>query len=283
MNAISDIYFRDISKIPLLTRDQERVLSKDIMGKNETKAQKAINTLVVSNLRLAAKIAEENKFFNDRDDLMSEATLGLYQAAKKYDARQGAKFSSYAAHWVRQYIRKYVRENVAIIPLTNHTRAKIYKIQEIMDNMREELGREPMIEEVAEATGVDAEKIEKALNYRLSFIPLDSPAYKDAEGDCTLSDIIADPNAIMPDDATQSDMDKHQANDLLDCLNEREKEILSKRYGFYNQDATTLEEIGKQLKVSRERIRQLQDNALKKLKKKLVREDKVRDCSFASA
>lgn len=283
MNAISDIYFRDISNIPLLTREQEHALSKDIRGKNKAKAQEAINTLVASNLRLAAKIAEENKFFNDRDDLMSEATLGLYHAAKKYDARQGSRFISYAAHWIRQYIRKYVRENIAIIPLTSHTRAKIFKIQEIMDNMREELGREPMLEEVAEATGIDVERIEKALNYRLSFVPLDSPAYKDTEGDCTLSDIIADPNAIKPDDAAQSDMDKHQASDLLDCLNEREKDILINRYGFYGNDVITLEEIGKQLKVSRERIRQLQNNALKKLKKKLVREDKVRDCSFASA
>lgn len=283
MNAISDIYFRDISNVPLLTRDQERSLSKDIMGKNKAKAQKAINALVMANLRLAAKIAEENKFFNDREDLMSEATLGLYQAAKKFDAKQGAKFATYASHWIRQYIRKYVRENIAIIPLTNHTRTKIFKIQEIMDNMREELGREPMLEEVAEATGIDAEKIERALNYRLSFIPLDSPAYKDTEGDCTMSDIIADPNAIKPDDATQSDMDKHQASDLLDCLTERERNILINRYGFYGNDAITLEEIGKQLKVSRERIRQLQNSALKKLKNKLVRENKVRDCSFAMA
>jgi RNA polymerase sigma factor (sigma-70 family) len=272
MKPISDTYYSSISHIPLLTREQEQELGKAVHGKSKAKADKAINTLILSNLRLVAKIVSKDfPYFSDPEDLMSEGVIGLHRAATKFDPSFGAKFSTYAVWWIRQHIIAHI-ERASTIRLSNHTHEMMTRIRRVSEKLGAELGYEPTNEELSDATGLSVEMLEKYSGYKYSMIPIDSPAWsRDGEDGSTLADTLEDLDAIRPDAAADTSSTAKVVEELLPCLNSREKEILTYRFGLNGGEAMILEDIGKKYSVTRERIRQIQDGALKKLKKKLMK------------
>ena len=271
MKPISDTYYSTISDIPLLTREQEQELGRAVQGKSKAKAAKAINTLILSNLRLVAKIVSKDySYFSDQEDLMSEGVIGLHRAASKFDPSFGAKFSTYAVWWIKQHIIAHI-ERSSTIKLSNHTHDMMSKIRRVSDKLAAELGYDPSHEEVSEVTGLSTEMLSKYSNYKYSMIPIDSPTLpKDGEAGSTLADIIEDVHAIRPDSAAQMNNDTQGIQALLPILNKREREILTYRFGLDGGDVMILEDIGRVFSVTRERIRQIQNEALKKLKKKMM-------------
>lgn len=271
MKPISDTYYSTISDIPLLTREQEQVLGRAVQGKSKAKTAKAINTLILSNLRLVAKIVSKDySYFSDQEDLMSEGVIGLHRAASKFDPSFGAKFSTYAVWWIKQHIIAHI-ERSSTIKLSNHTHDMMSKIRRVSDKLAAELGYDPSHEEISEVIGLSTEMLSKYSNYKYSMIPIDSPTLgKDGEAGSTLADIIEDVHAIRPDSAAQMNNDTQGIQALLPILNKREREILTYRFGLDGRDAMILEDIGRMFSVTRERIRQIQNEALKKLKKKMM-------------
>lgn len=271
MKPISDTYYTSISHIPLLTREQEKELGKAVHGKSKAKAAKAIDMLVLSNLRLVAKIVSKDfPYFSDQEDLMSEGVIGLHRAATKFDPSFGAKFSTYAVWWIRQHIIAHI-ERSTTIRLSNHTHEMMSRIRRVSDKLCAELGYEPTHEELSDATGLSVEMLEKYSKYKYSMIPIDSPNKgKDGEEGSTLADTLEDPDAILPYEAADTNSTVKVIEELLPCLNTREKEIIAYRFGLNGREAMILEDIGKKFSVTRERIRQIQDVALRKLKRKMA-------------
>ena len=271
MKPISDTYYSSISDIPLLTREQEQELGKAIHGKSKAKADKAVNTLILSNLRLVAKIVSKDyPYYSDQEDLMSEGVIGLHRAATKFDPSFGAKFSTYAVWWIKQHIIAHI-ERASTIRLSNHTHEMMSKIRRVSDKLSAELGYEATHEEISEVTGLSVDMLEKYSKYKYSMVPIDSPAWgKDGEDGSTLADTLEDAHAIRPDSAAEMSNDAREVKALLLILNQRERQILISRFGLDGGDAMILEDIGKKFSVTRERIRQIQDGALKKLKKKMM-------------
>ena len=255
---------------PLLTKEQEVELSKDVHGDCKKKSKKAIDKFVESNLKLAIKIVmDEFSWFSEKEDLVSEAVLGLQQAAKKYDYKFGAKFSTYSAFYIRRRIYDYIN-NSSMIRMSNHGNTMYLKIQKVIRKLENELGREATMEEIGEEVGTSKEKVEEILNYKFSYTPLDAPI-QNSEGDKngTISDMIRDDNAILPDKEAEKQNDFEEARNFFDGLNEREKFILKKRFGFDGEEPMILNDIGEILNITRERTRQLQNLALNKIKKRL--------------
>lgn len=271
MKPISDTYYSSISDIPLLTREQEQELGRAVQGKSKAKAVKAINTLVLSNLRLVAKIvSKEYGYFQDQEDLMSAGTIGLHKAATKFDPSHGAKFSTYSVWWIKQHIIAHIEES-STIRLSNHTHEMLSKIRRVSQVIEAELGYEPTNEELSETTGMSMEMLNKYSSYKYSMIPIDSPAKSnDGSDGITLADTLEDIRTPRPDTAAELKQDSQHVQSLLCHLNAREKEIIACRFGLEGREVMILEDIGKRFSVTRERIRQIQEGALQKLKKKIT-------------
>jgi RNA polymerase primary sigma factor len=219
---------------------------------------------------VAKIVSKDFPYFSEPEDLMSEGVIGLHRAATKFDPSVGAKFSTYAVWWIRQHIIAHI-ERASTIRLSNHTHEMMSRIRRVSEKLGAELGYEPTHEELSEATGLSTEMLEKYSGYKYSMIPIDSPAWcKDGEDGSTLADTLEDLNAIRPDAAADTSSTVKVIEELLPCLNSREKEILTYRFGLNGGEAMILEDIGKRFSVTRERIRQIQDGALKKLKKKMM-------------
>lgn len=278
MKPISDTYYTAIADIPLLTREQEVELSNDARGEDKAKAKKAIDTLVVSNLRLAAKIIGTNyPYYDNKEDLMSEATLGLYRAATKFDASLGYRFGSYAKLWILNHVADFIADNRQIVRTTSHVQSLKGKVSKVSDKLEEELGRKPTMEEISEETGVSMKVLQNNTNYTFSIVPLDSTTMFSGEEGLSLQETLEDVQAVRPDAACALLNDVMHATELLKYLNQKERAIIVKRFGLEGEDPKKLEEIGKGMNVTRERIRQLQNQALQKMKKKMM-EASV-DCS----
>jgi len=269
MKPISDTYYSSISDIPLLTKEQEQELGRAVHGKSKAKAAKAVNTLILSNLRLVAKIVNKDfGYFSDQEDLMSEGTIGLHRAATKFDPSFGAKFSTYAVWWIRQHIIAHI-ERSSTIKLSNHTHEMMSKIRRVSERLSAELGYEPTHEELSEVTGLSVEMLDKYSGYKYSMIPIDSPTWRrDGEDGSTLADILEDVHAIRPDNAAQMNNDSRGIRALLPILNKREQHIITHRFGLDGGDAMILEDIGRGLSITRERVRQIQEGALRSSRKK---------------
>jgi len=256
-----------MEKIPLLTREEEIKLSKDALGKCKEKAKKAVDKLVESNIRLVIKIVmDEFSWFKDKQDLVSEAILGLQRAATKYDSKFGAKFSTYSSYYIRQYIIAYIN-NYSIVPISRVVVTYNNKIEKAIKSIEDD-GREATIEEIAEETGIKKEKIEEIMGFKFSFMPLNAPLKYDEGEKRTILDVIADENAIRPDDEAERNNELEKARTFFDGLNQRETYILRKRFGFDGEEPMILNDIGETLNITRERTRQLQEIAFKKIRKK---------------
>jgi RNA polymerase primary sigma factor len=262
------VYLREIGRIPLLTPQQEIELAAKI--KNGDRKARAV--MINSNLRLVVTIAQDYAHLGlPLLDVISEGNIGLMAAVDRFDPSKGAKLSTYAAWWIRQSIKRALSNQSKTIRLPVHLGEKISKVRRVALQMSEELGREPTDDELGEEIGIASRKVSQLKTASICPASLEAPITDD---DLTeFGESVADEKARTPFELLR---DKDLQNDVasvLEVLDAREKEIISQRFGFNDGEQKTLEEVGKKLRVSRERIRQLQNSALSKLRRALSQKE----------
>lgn len=255
------MYLKEIGKVPLLSADEEIELAKKMeMGDQEAKKR-----LAEANLRLVVSIA---KRYVGRGmlflDLIQEGNLGLIKAVEKFDYRKGYKFSTYATWWIRQAITRAIADQARTIRIPVHMVETINKLIRVSRQLLQELGREPTPEEIAEQMNMPVERVREILKISQEPVSLETPIGE--EEDSHLGDFIQDDNVPVPADAAAFTLLKEQLVEVLGTLTEREQKVLRLRFGLDDGRARTLEEVGKEFNVTRERIRQIEAKALRKLR-----------------
>jgi len=255
------MYLKEIGKVPLLNAEEEIELAK----KMELGDQEAKKRLAEANLRLVVSIA---KRYVGRGmlflDLIQEGNLGLIKAVEKFDYRKGYKFSTYATWWIRQAITRAIADQARTIRIPVHMVETINKLVRISRQLLQELGREPSPEEIAEEMNLPVERVREILKISQEPVSLETPIGE--EEDSHLGDFIQDDNVPVPADAAAFTLLKEQLVEVLGTLTEREQKVLRLRFGLDDGRARTLEEVGKEFNVTRERIRQIEAKALRKLR-----------------
>jgi RNA polymerase primary sigma factor len=255
------MYLKEIGSIPLLSGEEEIELAKRIEQGDEDAKQK----LAESNLRLVVSIA---KRYVGRGmsflDLIQEGNLGLIKAAEKFDYRKGYKFSTYATWWIRQAITRAIADQARTIRIPVHMVETINKIIRAQRALTQKLGREPSPQEIAKEVNMPADKVREVLKISQEPVSLETPIGE--EEDSHLGDFIPDDNEPVPAEAAEYAVLKEQLNEVLDTLTDREQKVLRLRFGLDDGRARTLEEVGKEFNVTRERIRQIEAKALRKLR-----------------
>jgi RNA polymerase primary sigma factor len=266
------IYLREIGLIPLLTVEQEVDLAAKIK-----KGDKAARSLMIrSNLRLVVKIAHDYANLGlPLLDLISEGNIGLMKAVERFDPAKGGKLSTYAAWWIKQSIKRALANQSKTIRLPVHLVDKISKMRRVAMQMSEELGREPTDEELAEEVGLAAGKVSQLKIVSIRPASLDAPISD--EDSTEFGEIVGDLEALTPFEQLRDQDLREELGDLVDVLDDREKRIIYSRFGLDGGKGKTLEEVGKKFGVTRERIRQLQNIALKKLRRALNKKEKPRN------
>ncbi len=268
------MYLKEIGKVPLLTADEEVELSKQMEEGGEAGKQ-ARQRLAEANLRLVVSIA---KRYVGRGmlflDLIQEGNLGLIKAVEKYDYRKGFKFSTYATWWIRQAITRAIADQARTIRIPVHMVETINRLIRIQRQLLQELGREPSPEEIAEAMDIPVEKVREIQKVSQEPVSLETPIGE--EEDSHLGDFIQDENVQVPAEAAAYTLLREQLDEVLDTLTERERQVLRLRFGLDDGRARTLEEVGREFHVTRERIRQIEAKALRKLRQP-SRSRKLRD------
>jgi RNA polymerase primary sigma factor len=255
------MYLKEIGKVPLLSAEEEIELAKKMeMGDQEAKKR-----LAEANLRLVVSIA---KRYVGRGmlflDLIQEGNLGLIKAVEKFDYRKGYKFSTYATWWIRQAITRAIADQARTIRIPVHMVETINKLIRVSRQLLQELGREPTPEEIAEQMNMPVERVREILKISQEPVSLETPIGE--EEDSHLGDFIQDDNVPVPADAAAFTLLKEQLVEVLGTLTEREQKVLRLRFGLDDGRARTLEEVGKEFNVTRERIRQIEAKALRKLR-----------------
>ena len=255
------MYLKEIGKVPLLTAEEEIELAKRMeLGDEEAKKR-----LAEANLRLVVSIA---KRYVGRGmlflDLIQEGNLGLIKAVEKFDYRKGYKFSTYATWWIRQAITRAIADQARTIRIPVHMVETINKLIRVSRQLLQELGREPTPEEIAEEMNMPVERVREILKISQEPVSLETPIGE--EEDSHLGDFIQDDNVPVPADAAAFTLLKEQLEEVLGTLTEREQKVLTLRFGLEDGRARTLEEVGKEFNVTRERIRQIEAKALRKLR-----------------
>ena len=255
------MYLKEIGKVPLLTAEQEVELAQRM----ENGDKEAQNRLSEANLRLVVSIA---KRYVGRGmlflDLIQEGNLGLIKAVEKYDWRKGYKFSTYATWWIRQAITRAIADQARTIRIPVHMVETINKLIRVSRQLLQELGREPTPEEIAEEMGISVERVREIQKISQEPVSLETPIGE--EEDSHLGDFIQDENVPVPADAAAFTLLKEQLVEVLGTLTEREQKVLRLRFGLDDGRARTLEEVGREFNVTRERIRQIEAKALRKLR-----------------
>ena len=255
------MYLKEIGKVHLLTAEEEIELAKRMEAGDES----AKKMLCEANLRLVVSIA---KRYVGRGmlflDLIQEGNLGLIKAVDKFDYRKGYKFSTYATWWIRQSITRSIADQARTIRIPVHMVETINKLIRVSRQLLQNYGREPLPEEIAAEMGITVEKVREIQKIALEPVSLETPIGE--EEDSHLGDFIPDDDAPSPSEAAAFSMLKEQLLDVLDTLTDREKKVLMLRFGIEDGRARTLEEVGKEFSVTRERIRQIESKALKKLR-----------------
>ena len=265
------LYLREISQVPLLTPAEEIKLAAQIKRGNRRAREKMIK----ANLRLVVKIANDFSTFGlPLLDLISEGNIGLMKAVERFDPKKGGKLSTYASWWIKQSIKRALANQSKTIRLPVHLVDKIGKIRRVAARMTEELGREPTSEELAEELGLPVAKVSHLKNVAVRPASLD--ARINADDDTPFGDLVSDERAEDPFAALRDKDLRDEIVDLLDVLDPRERKIIAYRFGLGGGRERTLEEVGKKFGVTRERIRQLQNIALLKMRKALRRREELK-------
>ena len=266
------LYLREIGKVPLLTADQEVSLAKLI----ERGDMNAKQHMIEANLRLVVSIA---KGYLGRGlsflDLIQEGSLGLIRAVEKFDYRKGYKFSTYATWWIRQAVTRAIADKARTIRIPVHMVEKLNKVVHIERQLVQRLGREPLPEEIAEELEITTDEVREILRMSQMPISLEKPIGEDE--DSSLGDFVPDEQAESPFDRTSLSLRREDVELALSALPERERRVIELRYGLDGTQPYTLEEVGRAFGVTRERIRQIENNTLKKLET-LPEAQGLRDC-----
>lgn len=256
------VYMRQIKEIPLLTADEEKNLAISAL-KGDKKAK---NKLVSSNLRLVVMAAKRymNHTSLSFEDLIQEGNVGLIAAVEKFDPEKGFRFSTYAMYWIKQAISRAILNNSRSIRIPIHMLELKTKYGKAQKELFESLDREPTIGEIAKHMGLDVKKVIEIETLIKDPVSLNT-ALND-EDDGTLEDLVADPNQDNPDDRMDNEFRAKAINSILDTLSNREKEIIVSRYGLNGKKPKTLDQLGADYKLSKERIRQIEQEALHKMR-----------------
>ena len=262
LNDPVKMYLKEIGRVPLLKPEDEPEIAKRI----EAGDKEARDILISSNLRLVVSIAKK---YVGRGmlflDLIQEGNMGLVKAVEKFDYRKGFKFSTYATWWIRQAITRAIADQARTIRIPVHMVETINKLTRIQRQLVQELGRDPTAEEIsAKMDGISPEKVREIQKIALEPVSLETPIGE--EDDSHLGDFIEDKNSLSPDQYASNQLLKDEINNVLSGLTEREEKVLRLRFGLYDGRTRTLEEVGKEFNVTRERIRQIEAKALRKLK-----------------
>lgn len=256
------MYLREIGKTNLLTGEEEVELAKRIL-KGEQAARKK---LVEANLRLVVSIA---KNYTGRGltllDLIQEGNIGLFRAVEKFDHTRGYKFSTYATWWIRQAITRAIADQARTIRIPVHMVETINKLTQIQRNLVQELGREPAAEEIAAEMDIPLEKVRQIIKVSQETVSLDTPVGD--EEDSKLGDFIEDEESLSPREKSNLNLLKEHVHEVIQFLSPREQKIIKMRFGLESGQSHTLEEVGKEFGVTRERIRQIEAKALEKIRK----------------
>ena len=259
------LYLREIGKIPLLNAEEELALAQRVVAGEK----KAKDKMAEANMRLVVSIA---KRYSGRGldflDLIQEGNTGLLRAVEKFDPDKGFKFSTYATWWIRQAITRAIADQARTIRIPVHMIETINKLLRTQRRMTQELNREPTIEELAKELEMEPEKVEYVMKIKQDITSLDAGVGRDGdEEDSVLRDFIEDEDSATPEESAASQLLKEQVQDILSTLSDREQKIIKMRFGLENGKSHTLEEVGQEFAVTRERIRQIEAKALAKLRK----------------
>jgi RNA polymerase primary sigma factor len=259
------LYLREIGKIPLLNAEEELALAQRVVAGEK----KAKDKMAEANMRLVVSIA---KRYSGRGldflDLIQEGNTGLLRAVEKFDPDKGFKFSTYATWWIRQAITRAIADQARTIRIPVHMVETINKLLRTQRRMTQELNREPTIEELAKELEMEPEKVEYVMKIKQDITSLDAGVGRDGdEEDSVLRDFIEDEDSATPEESAASQLLKEQVQAILSTLSDREQKIIKMRFGLENGKSHTLEEVGQEFAVTRERIRQIEAKALAKLRK----------------
>ncbi|MFZ1250320.1 MAG: RNA polymerase sigma factor RpoD [Candidatus Microsaccharimonas sp.] len=259
------LYLREIGKIPLLNAEEELALAQRVVDGDK----RAKDKMAEANMRLVVSIA---KRYSGRGldflDLIQEGNTGLLRAVEKFDPDKGFKFSTYATWWIRQAITRAIADQARTIRIPVHMVETINKLLRTQRRMTQELNREPSIEELAKELEMEPEKVEYVMKIKQDITSLDAGVGRDGEDeDSQLKDFIEDEDSATPEESAASQLLKEQVQEILSTLSDREQKIIKMRFGLENGKSHTLEEVGQEFAVTRERIRQIEAKALAKLRK----------------
>jgi len=259
------LYLREIGKIPLLNSEEELALAQRVVAGEK----KAKDKMAEANMRLVVSIA---KRYSGRGldflDLIQEGNTGLLRAVEKFDPDKGFKFSTYATWWIRQAITRAIADQARTIRIPVHMVETINKLLRTQRRMTQELNREPSIEELAKELEMEPDKVEYVIKIKQDITSLDAGVGRDGEDeDSVLGDFIEDEDGATPEESATSQLLKEQVQAILSTLSDREQKIVKMRFGLENGKSHTLEEVGQEFAVTRERIRQIEAKALAKLRK----------------
>lgn len=258
------LYLRDISSIPLLTPEEELELAKKIKDGKLAEKRKAKERMVTSNLRLVVSIAKKFHYGKlEMQDLIQEGTLGLMKAIDKYDYTKGYRFSTYATWWIRQAISRAIADKGKAVRIPIHMQETISKLKKAKQKLEQILDEEPTPEQIAEEMKLPVSKVKNILQYAQEVVSLDAPI---GENETTIGSFVEDETAEDEFDKVANEELHDRILDALGTLTNREKKIMCMRYGIGINRTYTLEEIGKEFNITRERVRQIETKALKKLK-----------------
>ncbi|HSW37628.1 MAG TPA: RNA polymerase sigma factor RpoD [Candidatus Saccharimonadales bacterium] len=257
------LYLREIGKIPLLNAEEELALAQRVVaGEKDAK-----DKMAEANMRLVVSIAKRYVGRGlDLLDLIQEGNTGLLRAVEKFDPDKGFKFSTYATWWIRQAITRAIADQARTIRIPVHMVETINKLLRTQRRLTQELNREPTNDEIAKAMEIDVDKVEHIMKIKQDISSLDA-SIRDDEEDSVLADFIEDEDTVSPEESATGQLLKEQVKDMLSALTEREQKILKLRFGLEDGKSHTLEEVGQEFSVTRERIRQIEAKALAKLRK----------------
>ncbi|MEO6513276.1 MAG: RNA polymerase sigma factor RpoD [Candidatus Saccharimonadales bacterium] len=257
------LYLREIGKIPLLSSEEELALAQRVVAGDG----KAKHEMAEANMRLVVSIAKRYVGRGlDLLDLIQEGNTGLLRAVEKFDPDKGFKFSTYATWWIRQAITRAIADQARTIRIPVHMVETINKLLRTQRRLTQELNREPSNEEIAKEMEIEVEKVEHIMKIKQDISSLDA-SIRDDEEDSVLADFIEDEDTVSPEESATNQLLKEQVKDMLGALTEREQKIIKLRFGLEDGKSHTLEEVGQEFSVTRERIRQIEAKALAKLRK----------------
>ena len=261
-----ELYMHEVGLYPLLSVEEEKFLCRQVKHGSEGEAKEAKRHLIESNLRLVVSIAKKYRGMGlPLMDLIQEGNLGLMRTVEKFDYRKGCKFSTYATWWIRQAILRAIADKVRTIRLPVHLIETIHRMFRVCDSLAQQHGRDPTEKEVAESMRITGEKLDQIMKVAKLPVSLESPIGNSEDTSC-LHEFISDDSTPEPTESVTDELMKEELRDVLASLSEKERFVIERRFGLGDGHERTLDEVGREFGITRERVRQIQCKAMAKLR-----------------